>query len=116
VQFGQSAKLQHSGTPTPRPPGFEHSLSVVADGSGRDPLRVGLALVLRSFSEGGSEAALHEIAAWRRRKDDDEDENDVPGEWRQEIIANGIDFLTRSYRAGLVPLSGHVFFNTKPRG
>jgi hypothetical protein len=57
-------------TPALRSPGLEDSLSAVADGSGRYPLRVGLALVLRSFSEGGSEAALHGIAAWRRRKKD----------------------------------------------
>jgi hypothetical protein len=72
--------------------GFEHSLSAIADGSGRDPLRVDLALVLRSFSEGGSEAALHEIAAWRRRKDDDEDENDVPqGDGRNGLMDGWLD-------------------------
>jgi hypothetical protein len=60
-------ELQYSSTPRRQ---IEHSLSAVADGSGRDPLRVGLT----------SEAALHEIGARRRRKDEDEYEHEVENE------------------------------------
>jgi hypothetical protein len=31
-----------------------------------------------------------------------------PEKWRQEIVAKGIDLLTRSYRAALVPLTRHI--------
>jgi hypothetical protein len=70
-----AAQQHYSDTPSLRLHGFEDSLSAVADYSGRDPLRVGLA----------SEAALHEIAAWRRRKDDDEYENEPVGALKNHI-------------------------------
>jgi hypothetical protein len=56
--------MRYSSAQPLRVAGLEDSPSAVADGSGRDPLRVGLA----------SEAALHEIAAWRRLGDGYENE------------------------------------------